>query len=51
MVIIKFQDGTDWFKANWVFRQFTEDIVATFPNDTALTAASGKGAGIRWTLF
>lgn len=36
MIIIKFQDGTDWFKANWVFRQLAEDIMEAFPNDSAL---------------
>jgi len=36
MVIIKFKDGTDWFKANWVFRQLAEDTMAAFPNDNAL---------------
>jgi len=36
MVIISFPNGTDWFKANWVFRQITEDVVAMFPDDAEL---------------
>jgi hypothetical protein len=36
MIIIRFKDGSDWFKANWVFRQLASDVVATFPGDTAL---------------
>jgi hypothetical protein len=36
MFILQFQNGTDWFKANWIFRQFAEDIMAAFPEDTAL---------------
>jgi len=33
MVIIRFRDGVDWFKANWVFRQLAEDTIAAFPQD------------------
>ena len=36
MVIIKLQDGTDWFKANWIFRQLAKDTIATFPDDHEL---------------
>jgi len=36
MVIITFPNGTDWYKANWVFRQITEDAVAMFPDDAEL---------------
>ncbi len=25
-VVIVFPNGTDWFKANWVFRQLAEDV-------------------------
>ena len=48
MVIIKFHDGVDWFKANWIFRQLAEDIVAAFPQDgdlkTVLEQAEALGA-------
>jgi hypothetical protein len=36
MVIIKFPNGTDWFKANWAFRQFAEDVAELFPTDGEL---------------
>ncbi len=36
MVIVRFPNGTDWFKANWVFRQIVEDVTASFPNDREL---------------
>jgi len=51
MVIIKFQDGTDWFKANWVFRQFTEDIVGDLPNDTALRLLLEKAQAFGGLFF
>jgi len=28
MVIIRFPHGGDWYKANWAFRQFADDVVA-----------------------
>jgi len=31
MVIVEFPDGSDWFKANWVFRRLAEDVAAVFP--------------------
>src|SRR5271168_693782 len=36
MVIVKLPNGTDWYKANWVFRRFSEDIVAAFPEENDL---------------
>jgi len=33
MILITFPDGTDWFKANWVFREFSVEIAAMFTND------------------
>lgn len=51
MFIIKFQDGTDWFKANWVFRQFAEDMAATFPNDTALNLLLEKAQAFGGLFF
>jgi hypothetical protein len=36
MVIIKFRNGSDWFKANWVFRQLADDTAAAFPDDGPL---------------
>ena len=46
MVIIKFRDGSDWFKANWVFRQLAEDILAAFPNDRALMMVMEKAQAL-----
>jgi hypothetical protein len=28
-----FPDGTDWFKANWVFRQLAEDVSNRYRHD------------------
>jgi hypothetical protein len=36
MIIIKLKDGSDWFKANWVFRQFAADVIAAFPRNSEL---------------
>ncbi len=32
-VIIVFPNGTDWFKANWVFRQLVQDVSSHYRND------------------
>ena len=32
-VIIVFPDGTDWFKANWVFRQLAHDVSDRYSSD------------------
>lgn len=39
MVIIELKNGRDWYKANWVFRQFAEDVMEAFPDDLQLTEA------------
>ena len=44
MVIIQFQNGADWYKANWVFRQLAEDTVTAFPHDHALRTTLEKAA-------
>jgi hypothetical protein len=36
MVIIHFVDGSEWYKANWVFRQLAGDLVAHCPDDADL---------------
>jgi hypothetical protein len=35
-VIVKFSDGSDWFRANWFFRQLRADITKLFPTDIEL---------------
>src|SRR5262245_32436271 len=42
MIVIKFPSGTDWFKANWIFRQLAADVIASFPNDQALRLVMEK---------
>jgi hypothetical protein len=37
MVIITFQSGADWYKANWIFRQFAKDVSKRFPTEAELT--------------
>lgn len=32
-IIIVLPNGSDWFKANWVFRQLSEDICNRYRND------------------
>jgi hypothetical protein len=39
MVIITFQIGADWFKANWVFRQLAEDVSMKFPKNREVNSA------------
>lgn len=47
-VIIVFPDGTDWFKANWVFRQLAQDVSDRYSSDAevceALEVAEALGA-------
>jgi hypothetical protein len=50
MVVIRFQDGTEWFKANWVFRQLLRDITQAFPDDSDLVF-SMRQAGALGGLF
>ena len=38
-VIIVFPDGTDWFKANWVFRQLAQDVSHRYSNDAEVCKA------------
>jgi hypothetical protein len=46
MILIHFPDGTEWFKANWVFRQVLEDVVKTFPDDAELKSALEQAAAL-----
>lgn len=45
MVIIKFPNGSDWWKANWIYRQIVEDALALFPNDRELEFRLRQGEG------
>jgi hypothetical protein len=38
-VIIVFPNGTDWFKANWVFRQLAGDVSVRYRNDDSVCKA------------
>jgi hypothetical protein len=38
-VIIVFPDGTDWFKANWVFRQLARDVSDRYSSDAEVCKA------------
>jgi hypothetical protein len=38
-VIIVFPDGTDWFKANWVFRQLAQDVTDCYSGDAEVCKA------------
>ena len=38
-VIIVFPDGTDWFKANWVFRQLAQDVFDRYSSDAEVCKA------------
>jgi|SRR5271170_962161 len=33
MVIIRFPSGVDWFRPNWVYRQFAADMTMEFPQN------------------
>lgn len=37
--IIVLPDGTDWFKANWVFRQLAQDVSERYGSDTEICKA------------
>ena len=47
MVIIQFKNGTDWYKANWVFRQLRADVAEAFPDDLELTTEMEKAEAFR----
>jgi len=36
MLIIRFPNGSDWYKANWAFRRLAEDVVAAHPDESGL---------------
>ena len=38
MVIIRFENGADWYKANWVYRQLADDVIARSPGDAELAS-------------
>jgi hypothetical protein len=38
-VIIVFPDGTDWFRANWVFRQLARDVSDRYSSDAEVCKA------------
>ena len=38
-VIIVFPNGTDWFRANWVFRQLAGDVSVHYRNDDSVCKA------------
>ena len=46
MVIITFPNGTDWYKANWAFRQLAKSAVARFPNNEELASRLEEAASI-----
>ena len=46
MVIVKFPNGTDWYKANWAFRQLAADTIAAFPGDESLEFALKQAEAI-----
>jgi hypothetical protein len=50
MMIIVFPDGSDWDRANWVFRRFAEDILETVPDDPELREELEKAQAFG-TLF
>lgn len=35
-VIVALPNGTDWFKASWVFRQLSEDMCRRYSQDNEL---------------
>jgi len=38
-VLIKFPNGTDWFKANWVFRQLAKGVSDRYSGDVDVCKA------------
>lgn len=38
-VLIVFPDGSNWFKANWVFRQLAQDVSDRYSSDAELCKA------------
>jgi hypothetical protein len=38
-VIIVLPNGTDWFRANWVFRQLASDVSVRYRNDDSVCKA------------
>lgn len=50
MVIICFKDGTEWYRANWIFRQLSADVESVCAGDNEISLAMEK-AGAIGTLF
>ena len=46
MVIIRFPNGNEWFRANWIFRQLAEDVVEMFPDDDELKYSMVESAAL-----
>lgn len=36
MVVVRFANGSEWFKANWVFRRLVKEVAEVSPNETEL---------------
>lgn len=36
MIIIQLRTRAEWYRANWVFRQFAEDLLCRYPDDVDL---------------
>ena len=39
MIIVRFSDGSDWYKPNWLFHALAEDVVAALPEDVEVADA------------
>jgi predicted RNA-binding Zn ribbon-like protein len=46
-VIIVFPDGTDWFKANWVFRKLAQDVSDRYTSDAEVRKAVEVAEALR----
>jgi hypothetical protein len=51
MVIIRFRNRSEWFKANWVFRQIATDVTLMAPHDTELKSIMDKAQAFGLLAF
>jgi hypothetical protein len=51
MVIIRFHNRSEWFKANWVFRQIASDVTLMAPDDVELKSIMDKAQAFGLLAF
>lgn len=50
-MIIRLQNGTEWYKANWIFRQLAKDILQRYAEDNELNFELQKAEALGGIYF